>query len=351
MKVVAYSIKPFEKEYLIRANQKKHDITLISNPLDINTAAFAEGKDAVVIFTNDNASAEVIDRLAGLGIKYIATRSTGTDHINKEAADKHGVKLANVPSYSPHAIAEHAVALTLALDRKLIKACELGRNFDFRNDELIGFNLYGKTVGIIGVGHIGLAAAAIFKGFGCEVLGYDIDTKHSHDHIQLVSFEELLSRSDVISLHAPLTAKTRGMINRSTIKLMKDGVMIINTTRGGLIKITHALNALDSGKIGYLGLDVYEFEKGLFFEDHEDDKKKDELLKQLMSHPNVLITPHQAYLTHEALEEIALKTIKNLDLWQEEKCLEDACACKKDCPTKTGKVVATIHEDHTNILP
>lgn len=350
MKVVAYSIKPFEKEFLIRANQKKHDITLISNSLDIDTAAFAAGKDAVVIFTADDASAPVINKLADLGVKFITTRSAGTDHIDKEAAEKCGIKLANVPSYSPEAIAEHTVALVLALNRKLIKASEHGRNFDFRNDELIGFNLHGKTIGLIGVGQIGLAAAAVFKGFGCQVLGYDIDVKHAHDHVPFVSLEELLSRSDIISLHAPLTEKSRGMINKATIKQMKDGVMIINTARGALIRTSDALEALSSGKIGYLGLDVYEFEKGLFFEDHESDQKKDELLKQLMTHPNVLITPHQGYLTVEALEEIALQTIKNLDLWQQEKCVGDACACKKDCKVKTA-MPAAFNANDINILP
>ncbi|MBS1533305.1 MAG: 2-hydroxyacid dehydrogenase [Bacteroidetes bacterium] len=348
MKVVAYSIKPFEKESLIRANQKKHDITLISNALSKETAVFAEGKDAVVIFSNDDASAEVIDKLAGFGVKYIATRTTGTDHIDKEAADRHGIKLANVPSYSPHAIAEHAVALTLALNRRLIKACDHGRNFDFRNDDLIGFNLYGKTVGIVGMGHIGLTTATIFKGFGCKVLGYDANLGIGHDHVPLVSLEELLSQSDIISLHVPLTEQTRGMINKSAIKQMKDGVMIINTARGALINTTDMLNALDSGKVGYLGLDVYEFEKGLFFQNHQNEKNKDELLKRLIDNPNVLITPHQAYLTNEALEELSAQTIKNLDLWQEEKRSYDTS--EKNHVEKT-KTQATISKDNTNILP
>jgi len=350
MKVVVYSIKPFEKEFLIRANQKKHEITLISNALSLETVIYAEGKDAIVISANDDASETVINKLADFGVKYIATRSVGTDHIDIDAAENKNIKLANVPDYSPQAIAEHAVTLALALNRRLIRAEKNARNFDFRGDDLIGFNFYGKTVGIIGMGHIGLAAANIFKGFGCEVLGYDINLGTGHDHVPLVDLNELLSRSDIISIHTPLTPANRGMINKSSIAFMKDGVMIINTARGALIKTKDVLYALDSGKIGYLGLDVYEFEKGLFFEDHEYDKLQDELLKRLMDHPNVLITPHQGYLTKEALQEIANKTIENLDLWQQERCVGDACIGNQQCEQKTvAKKPAEL--DPMNHLP
>lgn len=350
MKVVAYSIKPFEKEFLIRANQKKHEITLISNALSLETAIYAEGKDAVVVFTNDDVSEQVINKLADLGVKYIATRSVGTDHIDKNAAEKRDIKLANVPTYSPQAIAEHTVALALALNRRIVKAESNARNFDFRGDELIGFNFYGKTVGIIGLGHIGLATANIFKGFGCEVLGYDINPEASNDQIQLVEWDELLSRSDIISLHTPLTPQNKGLINKSTIAFMKDGVMIINTARGALVKTKDVLYALESGKVGYLGLDVYEFERGLFFEDHEHDKQQDELLQRLMNHPNVLITPHQGYLTKEALQEIANKTIENLDLWQQERCVGDACIGNKNCRLKT-EAEQPVLVNHLNHLP
>lgn len=200
MKAVAYSIKPFEKEFLAKANQKKHDITLISNPLNIETAIYAEGKDAIIVFTNDDVSASVIDKLAELGIKYIVTRSVGTDHIDKEASAKHSIKVANVPSYSPQAIAEHAVALAMALNRKLIKADHNSHLFDFRNDGLIGFNFSGKTVGIIGLGSTGMAAANIFKGLGCNVIGYDKLPSADTSHVLPVSLGDLLAQSDVISL-------------------------------------------------------------------------------------------------------------------------------------------------------
>ncbi|SDD77384.1 D-lactate dehydrogenase [Mucilaginibacter pineti] len=331
MKAVAYSIKPFEKEYLAKANEKKHDITLISNALSPDTAIYADGKDAVIVFTNDDVSAVVIEKLAKSGVKYIVTRSTGTDHIDKEAADKFGIKLANVPSYSPQAIAEHAIALAFALNRHLITADEHSHSFDFRNDELIGFNFSGKTVGLIGLGNTGKAVAKIFYGLGCMVITHDPAYQGDIPYVKSVPFDELIITADIISLHLPLTPATKHLIKRETIDRMKSGVMLINTSRGALIRTTDVLAALKTGKIGYLGLDVYEFEKGLFFEDHEDDLVKDPLLHSLLNYPNVLVTPHQAYLTKEALQEIADQTIKNLDLWQSNKCVGKACICQKDC--------------------
>jgi D-lactate dehydrogenase len=331
MKVVAYSIKPFEKEFLSKANQKKHDITLISNPLSAETTSYAEGKDAVVVFINDDVSAGVIGQLAALGIKYIATRSAGTDHIDREAAGSHGIKIANVPQYSPEAIAEHAVALAFALNRKLIKADEHSHHFNFTNDGLMGFNFSGKTVGLIGLGNTGLAVAAIFKGLGCNIIGYDLNFPEGDTLVEHVSLPYLYANADIISLHLPLNPGTKHIINKSTLTQMKDGVMLINTSRGALINTTDVIEALRSGKVGYLGLDVYEFEKGLFFEDHEKDEQKDQLLEELMRFGNVLITPHQAYLTREALQGIADQTIKNLDLWQQNKCVGKACVCAKNC--------------------
>jgi D-lactate dehydrogenase len=338
MKVVAYSVRAFEKEFLAKANQKKHDITLISNALSMETAAYSSGKDAVVVFTNDDVSAPVINRLADLGIKYIVTRSTGTDHIDKQAAAARGIKLANVPAYSPHAIAEHAVALALSLNRHLLQAYEHSHNFNFKLDGLIGFNFHGKTVGLIGLGDVGQAAADILNGFGCRVIGYDIKFPDNVSNIEYVSFEELLSLSDIISLHAPLNADNRHMINKDSLELMKNGVMLINTSRGGLIDTAAVLEALNSGKVGYLGLDVYENEKGIFGENHDNDIVKDPMLELLIAHQNVFITPHQAFLTNEALQQIANQTIKNLDLWQQDKCVGNACSCSKNCRSSTEPV-------------
>ncbi|MBB6130697.1 NAD(P)-dependent oxidoreductase [Mucilaginibacter lappiensis] len=317
MKVVAYSIKPFEKEYLAIANQKRHDITLISNALSLDTAFYAAGKEAVIVVTNDDVSAKVIDKLALFGIKYIITRSTGTDQIDKAAAAQHGIKWSNVPSYSPQAIAEHAVALALALSRHLVEADRDSHQFDFRNDNLIGFNFSGKTVGLVGLGHTGLAVARIYNGMGCKVIAFDPAFPENAPEIGSVTLEQLFAEADVISLHLPLSASSRHLINKTTLYQMKDGVMLINTSRGAIIKTIDAITALEKGKLGYLGLDVYEFEKDLYYEDHENDTYKDPLLQKLMNSKNVLITPHQAYLTKEALQEIADQTIKNLDLCSE----------------------------------
>jgi D-lactate dehydrogenase len=331
MKAVAYSIKPFEKEFLAKANQKKHDITLISNSLSIETAIYAEGKDAVIVFANDDLSAPVIERLAGFGIKYIATRSAGTDQINIEAADKFNIKLAGVPYYPPQAVAELTMALAFALNRHMVKAEEQSRRFDFRNDELIGFNFYGKTVGLVGLGKSGLAVANIFNGMGCVVIGYDPAFPETTNNIREVDLDTLFTSADIISLHLPLNADTKHIVNKTALDKMKNGVMLINTSRGGLINTRDVVVALDNGKIGYLGIDVYEYEKGLFFEDHKNDVEKDPILSRLLEHPNVLVTPHQAYLTREALQEIANQTIKNLDQWQNNACAGNACMSIKNC--------------------
>ena len=350
MKVVAYSIKPFEKEFLARANQKKHDITLISNSLALDTVGYAEGKDAVMVFTNDDVSSPVIEKLADLGIRYIATRSVGIDHIDTDAAQIRNIKLANVPSYSPQAIAEHTIALALALSRNLCIANEHSRRFDFRLNDLIGFNFSGKTVGLIGLGQIGMATAAIFSGFGCKVIGHDVNPPSELNGVKLIGMHELLAESDIISIHVPLTKENKYMIGRASIALMKNGVMLLNTSRGGIISTEDVLVAVRSGKIGYLGLDVYEHERNQFFQDHENDGNKDLLLKSLLELPNVLVTPHQAFLTKEALQEIANQTIRNLDFWQEEKCVGDNCICKNHCRLKNAKAKSAI-QDHINYLP
>jgi D-lactate dehydrogenase len=316
MKVVAYSVQDFEKEFLAEANQGKHDITLVSNPLSLETIVYATGKEAVVVAPNDQVTAKLINKLADIGIKYLTTRSSGTDHIDVKAASTRHIQLANVPAYSPQAIAEHTVAMALSLSRHLTQADAHSHIFDFRLNGLTGFNFYGKTVGLIGMGQIGQATARIFNGLGCQVIGYDVTKPDDLTGITPVCLDELLRRSDVISLHAPLIASTKYLVNKATIQLMKKGVMILNTSRGGLINTEDALKAIEDGKIGYLAMDVYEHEKGLFFEDHQNDLVKDPLLTKLMSHANVLVTPHQAFLTNEALQQLAQGTIKNLDHWQ-----------------------------------
>ena len=313
MRAVAYSVRSFEEISLRKANKDKHAITYIPDALGPETVKDAEGMDAVIVFTNDDVSAPVIEKLAGMGVKYITTRSVGTDHFDKRAAEKYQIQLSNVPAYSPQAIAEHAVALAFALNRQLITSDHHSHHFDFRNDELIGFNFSGKTVGLIGLGNTGLAVARIFNGLGCHVIGYDLYFPEEAPAITAVNLETLLATADIISLHLPLTQTTKYLINQKSISQMKKGVMLINTSRGALVNTVDVLEGVESGKIGYLGLDVYEHEKGLFFEDHQQDVVKDDLLLRLMAQKNVLVTPHQAYLTREALQEIADQTIKNLD--------------------------------------
>ena len=334
MKAVAYSVKPFEKEFLAKANHKKHDITLISNNLSLETVLYAEGKEAVIVFTNDDVSAAVIERLAALGTKYIATRSTRTDHIDILAADHNKIKLANVPDYSPMAIAEYSAALAFALNRNIVNTGMLSRRFNFVNDETVGFNFYGKTVGIIGLGKIGLAVADIYKGMGCTVIGYDPAFPNEARHVRPVGLEQLLELADIISIHLPPGYTGKHFIDTKTLNKMKDGVMLINTSKGAIINTVDVIAALESGKVGYLGMDTYENESGLFFKDHQNGQEKDPLLASLMALPNVLVTPHQAYLTKEALTEIAHQTINSLDLWQTGKCAGNACVCLTNCSPK-----------------
>jgi len=316
MKAIFYSTKAIEKGLMLKANNNRHDLIFTTQALTTETTSYATGTEAVVVFTNDDVTAPVIDKLATMGIKYIATRSVGIDHIDRLAAEKCGIKIANIPAYSPQAIAEHSVALALALSRHLVQASHQCVQFNFSLNKLTGFNFYGKTVGLIGLGHVGKAAIPIFKGLGCKILGYDIVPQQNIHDINEVDLDTLYKTSDIISLHIPLNEQTKHLINHASIEKMKTGVMILNTARGGILKTTDVLEALKNGKIGYLGIDVYENEKGLFFEDHEDDQVTDPLLSELMKMPNVLVTPHQAFLTNEALEEIALETIKALDDWE-----------------------------------
>jgi D-lactate dehydrogenase len=315
MKAIVYSARKNEKDILMKANAGKHELTWYTAPLNDETARNAAGHQAVIVFVNDEVSCSVIAKLAALGIKYILTRSAGTDHIDFQAACSHQIEVKNVPDYSPYAVAEHTLALALALSRHLIEASRNCSAYDFSLNRLTGFNLHGKTVGIIGLGNIGKVTSKIFHGFGCKVIGYDNNPAAGAPGIKRVDFTDLLKQSDIISLHVPLNDATFHMISSESINSMKDGVMLINTARGALVTTTDVLDGLDSGKIGYYGADVYEFEKGLFFEDHETDQIRDDLLTRLMDHPNVLITPHQAFLTVEALADIAAQTIQSLDEW------------------------------------
>lgn len=322
MKAIAYSIKTCEKEVLIKANKKKHDITLISNRLTIDTISYAKGKDAVLVFSSDDLSAPVLQELKESGVKYIVTRSTGTDHIDLVEAARLGIKVASIPSYSPESIAEHAITLLLSLCRNILPAHQQMLQYDFTLDNLLGTTISNKTIGVVGFGQTAQALVRILRGFGSRVLVSEIDDvkqKCAEIGAEQVSFDDLLKQSDIISFHVPLTTQTKHMVNAQSIEKMKDGVMLINVSRGAVFNSIDVYNALQKDKISKIGMDVYEFEHNVFFFNHSHHSMDDQLLKAFIQHSRVLITPHQAFLTKEALEIIADRTIGNLDIWNAEK--------------------------------
>jgi len=334
MKAVAYSIKTCEKELLIKANRKKHDITLISNRLTLDTVSYASGKDAVLVFPCDDLSAPVLQELRRLGVKYIATRSTGTDNIDLIEAANLGLKVANIPSYSPESIAEHTITLILALLRNVIPSHNQILGYDFSLDDLVGGTIKDKTVGIIGLGRTGKALARILKGFGVRLLVNDLEDVGAfckEISAEQVAYDELLANSDIISYHVPLNESTFHMVNENSISKMKDGVMLINVSRGAVFNTKEVYACLQRGKISKIGMDVYEFESNVFFFNHSRQPVQDTLLKALMQHSRVLLTPHLAFLTEEALQIIAEKTIKNIDQWEEGRCVGASCCCAKEC--------------------
>ena len=318
MKVLVYSARPYDQPVLQQASSGRHELIFTTEKLSIETAGLSGGCRGVSLFTLDDASAPVLEKLSQLGIEFIALRSVGYDHVDLPKAHDLGIKVANVPDYSPYSVAEHAVAMLLAINRKLREGDLLMQLQDFRIDTLKGFDLHGKTIGIVGTGKIGMAFARIMSGFGTKILAYD--PIQSTDAISLgivyVSFEELIRRSDIISLHCPLTRQTRHLIADTQFNWMKNGCILINTSRGPVINTVDLVTAIESGKIGAACLDVYEHEKGLFFADHRADIIRDDLFIKLRSFRNVLITGHQAFLTGEAVQAIATTTISNLDSWQ-----------------------------------
>jgi D-lactate dehydrogenase len=315
MKVAVFSTKSYDKEYLEKANvEKKHELTYHESSLKEKTVKLAEYYDAVCVFVNDKLNVEVIEQLAQFNIRLIALRCAGFNNVDIETAFKNNIKVLRVPAYSPHAVAEHAVALILTLNRKTHKTYNRVREGNFSLERLIGFELYGKTVGVIGTGRIGAVFANIMKGFGCTVVAFDRNPSQSliDEGITYHSLDEVFKMSDIISLHCPLTPETRNIINKQSISLMKNGVMIINTSRGKLIDTEAAIEALKDGVIGYLGIDVYEQEEKLFYKDLSEMVITDDKISRIMTFPNVLITAHQAFFTDNALTQIANATIQNL---------------------------------------
>lgn len=285
--------------------------------LTLDTAALADGHEVVCAFINDDLSAPVLERLAAGGTRLIALRSAGYNHVDLPAAQRLGISVVRVPAYSPHAVAEHAVALILALNRQLHRAYNRTRDGDFSLHGLTGFDLVGKTVGIVGTGQIGATFAKIMSGFGCKLLAYDPYPNPQVEALgaQYVSLEALLAQAQIISLHCPLTPDTKHLINARSLATLQRGAMLINTGRGALVDTPALSEALKSGQLGYLGLDVYEEEALLFFEDRSDHPLQDDVLARLLTFPNVIVTAHQAFLTHEALGAIAQTTLDNIQAW------------------------------------
>lgn len=318
MKTFVFSAHAYEIPFLKRSAAEKHELIFTDKKLSIETAGMASGCDAVALFTADDASASILQKLMVSGVRSIALRSAGYDHVDLSEASRLGIKVANVPAYSPYAIAEHAIALLLALNRKINEGQRLIHTSDFRLDTLIGFDIHEKRVGIIGTGTIGMVFAKIMSGFGAKLLGYDpVQNEEALSlGLKYVSLDELYQTSDIISIHCPLNEKTRYLISKTQINMMKKGCIIINTSRGGIVNTEDLLDALESDHVGGACLDVYEHEKKIFFEDHRDQHPQDPLFEKLISNKKVIVTGHQAFLTVEALMGIAETTIQNLDYWQ-----------------------------------
>lgn len=314
-KIAFFDTKPYDKEWFEKYRPDNFDIKYFEGKLNSDSAVVAHGFDAVVAFVNDDIGEETIRVLTERGVKLLALRCAGYNNVDVGYA-RGKIPVVRVPGYSPYAVAEHAMALLLCLNRKIHRAFNRIREYNFSINGFTGWDLHGKTVGVIGTGKIGRIFMNICRGFGMNVIAYDMYPVEGED-IKYVSLEQLFEESDVISLHCPLTEETDGMINEDSIRLMKRNVTIINTSRGGLIESEALLKALREERIRAAGLDVYEEETELFYEDKSNTIVKDEVLSLLVSMPNVLITSHQAFLTEEALSNIAQITIDNINQYLE----------------------------------
>ncbi|MFY0664371.1 MAG: 2-hydroxyacid dehydrogenase [Natronospirillum sp.] len=315
MRIAVFSAKPYDEQHLTRFNDAGHSFTFFEPHLNHQTAALAAEHDVVCCFVNDTLDAPTIDVLANLKVRMIAMRCAGFNNVDLAATEQHGIPVVRVPEYSPHAVAEHAVALILDLNRNIHRAFNRVRENDYSLNGLLGFDLYKKTVGVVGTGKIGATFAGIMQGFGCEVIAYDPfpNPQVQAMNIDYVDLDELWNRSDVVSLHCPLMPETHHLVNAESIALMKRGTMLVNTSRGALIDTRAVIDGLKSGQIGYLGLDVYEEEADLFFEDFSNQLLQDDVFARLLTFPNVIITGHQAFFTREALDAIARTTLHNIN--------------------------------------
>ena len=324
MKVAIFSAKKYDREFLSTANASRHELRFFEPHLNEETVGLATGFEAVCVFVNDHVDAAVIARLRSLGVRLIALRCSCYNNVDLSAATKQGIPVVRVPAYSPYSVAEHTIGLMLALNRKVHRAYNRVREGNFSLDGLVGFDMHGKTVGLIGTGQIGAIVAQILNGFRCPTLAFDPFPNATCRSlgVRYVELNELLTQSDIISLHCPLTPENKHIISEVAIARMKNGVMLINTSRGALLDTVAIIEGLKSGKIGYLGLDVYEEEEEIFFEDRSGLILGDDVFARLLTFPNVIITGHQAFFTREALLNIAATTIDNITKFENNQPLE-----------------------------
>lgn len=332
MKTAVFSARPYDRRFLEEARDRHHgghagEFTYFDVALDASTAGLAQGFDAICVFVNDRLDAPVLQALHALGVRAILLRCAGFNNVDVAVAQQLGLFVARVPAYSPEAVAEHALALVMTLNRQTHRAYNRVREGNFMLDGLLGRTLHGRTVGIVGTGKIGLATARIFNGMGCTVLGFDPYPSAAFEAVgSSVSLDEVLARSDIVSLHCPLTPQTHHLINAASLHRMKPGAMLVNTSRGGLVDTDAVIRALKSRQLGHLAIDVYEQESALFFQDLSGEIIDDDVFQRLMTFPNVLVTGHQGFFTAEALEEISEITLGNL---------RDFSA-GVDCPNRVG---------------
>ena len=325
MKVAVFSTKPYDRAFFSAGNQQYgHELHFFNPNLDSQTVKLASGFPAICVFVNDCLDRQILEALAASGTNVVALRCAGYNNVDLDAADDLGIAVVRVPAYSPYAVAEHAIALILTLNRKIHRAYYRVREGNFALNGLLGFDLHGRTVGIIGTGKIGRIVGQILSGFGCKILAYDLypNTEFAEQYAEYVSLEELYNRSDIISLHCPLTRETYHLIDTDAISQMKSGVMLVNTSRGGLINTRAVIKGLKGRQIGHLALDVYEEEEDMFFEDLSGEIIQDNIFARLLTFPNVIITGHQAFFTEEALNNIVETTLANIsDIEQGKVCV------------------------------
>lgn len=329
MKVAVFNNKPYVERSFLKANKQfGHELVFLEPRLSDETAGLARGFDAVCIFVNDAADAPVLTRLAEAGVRLIALRCAGFNNVDLAAAERLGLSVVRVPAYSPYAVAEHTVGLILALNRRIHRAHQRVREGNFSLEGLMGFDLHGTPAGIVGTGKIGAIVAAILHGFGCELYAYDVQPNPDCEAlgVKYVSLEEIYRTCYIITLHCPLVPQTHHLIDAAAIEQMRECVMLINTSRGALIDTQAVIDGLKSQRIGYLGLDVYEEEGDLFFDDLSDQIIQDDVFARLLMFPNVIVTGHQAFFTHNAVTAIAETTLANIADYEQGRC-RNALTC------------------------